>query len=334
MEHFYPIAKRKKNVKNTERKEKKRQKKHCRFPFFSMRLQLHPLFLLVGAWYCLQGNLFLFLASCLVALQHELAHAFAASKLGYSLNKIVLMPFGAVIDGDLRGISLKDELYVAVCGPLCNLATAAFFVALWWFEPNLYPLTDTAYYASLSIALVNLLPAYPLDGGRVLYCFLARLFSKNRPEQEGEKIAKRVCRALSATFSVVLLFFFVYGCVQGAPNFTSLTFAGFLLFGLIGNRDKTAVYHKIDFSAKNALKRGVEIKRVAVLSSCKIKDVFKYFERGAYLVLEVYDEKENKLFEIPQNALSEVFLRAENPHFTLGSLYKNAKTGNFYIKNV
>ena len=48
--------------------------------------------------------------SALVAVQHECAHAFAAAKLGYKLNAIVLMPFGAVIDGDLRGISFKDEI--------------------------------------------------------------------------------------------------------------------------------------------------------------------------------------------------------------------------------
>ncbi|MBO7297673.1 MAG: hypothetical protein J6U60_01345, partial [Clostridia bacterium] len=60
------------------------------------RLTLHPLFIAVGVWYCFTGELFLFLLSCLVALQHECAHAFAAAKLGYKLNKIVLMPYGAV----------------------------------------------------------------------------------------------------------------------------------------------------------------------------------------------------------------------------------------------
>ena len=333
LEYTHRIAKRKPAFKNRKQKGEKRQKKGCRFPFSNMRLRLHPLFIVVGLWYSLQGNLFLFLMSCLVALQHELAHAFAAAKLGYTLNKIVLMPFGAVIDGDLRGISLKDELYVAVCGPLCNLITAGFFVAVWWFKPDLYAFTDTAYYASLSIALVNLLPAYPLDGGRVLYCLLARAFSKTLPQQRAEKIAKSVCKTLSFALSAVLLGSFVTGFLKGTPNFTALTFGCFLFFGSFGNRDKMAVYHKIDFSVKNAFKRGVEIRRVAVLSSCKIKDVFKYFERGTYLVLEVYDEKENKLFEIPQNALSEIFLRARSPYLTLGELHKNPKTGDFQLKN-
>lgn len=84
-------------------------------------LKVHPLFLLLGVYYCFIGELPLFLLSALVALQHECAHAFAAAKLGYRLDRVVLMPYGAVIDGDLSGISFKDEIFVAVWGPLCNL---------------------------------------------------------------------------------------------------------------------------------------------------------------------------------------------------------------------
>ena len=159
---------------------------------------MHPLFLLFGIWYSFTGELFLFLMSAIVAVQHECAHAFAAYKLGYRLNSIVLMPFGAVIDGDLRGISFKDEIFVALCGPLCNLFTAVFFVALWWLFPTMYAFTDTACYSSLSIALVNLLPAYPLDGGRVLKCVLTRWFLHTSVEQsKAEKRAEWICRIVA-----------------------------------------------------------------------------------------------------------------------------------------
>ena len=141
-------------------------------------LKVHPLFLLLGVYYCFIGELPLFLLSALVALQHECAHAFAAAKLGYRLDRVVLMPYGAVIDGDLSGISFKDEIFVAVWGPLCNLVTAAGFAALWWIYPTAYAFTDTACYVSLAVALVNLIPAYPLDGGRVLRAALAMHFDE------------------------------------------------------------------------------------------------------------------------------------------------------------
>ena len=267
----------------------------------------------------------MFLMSCLVAIQHECAHAFAAARLGYSLNKIVLMPFGALIDLDIRGISLKDEAFVAICGPICNLATAFFFAAIWWFEPTMYAFTDTAYYSSLSIALCNLLPFYPLDGGRILHCFLENLF-KNSPKfyHTAEKKAHGICRVI--TLIAALGFFIIFTLVwkNGTFSFSLLAFGLFLLFGAIGNKDRIA-YDKLDFSVKDALARGVELKRVAVLASCPIKNAFRYLTRGTYLVLEIYDENEKHLFDLPQNELSEYFLHAATPYEPLGTLRKNER---------
>ena len=307
-------------------KERKRQKS-CRF-FARKRkdtqalFRLHPCFLLVGMWYCFKGELFLFLLSCLVAVQHECAHAFAAAKLGYKLNKIVLMPFGAVIDGDLRSVSFRDEMIIALCGPLCNLCTAGFFASIWWFSPNTYAFTDTACYTSLSIALVNFLPAYPLDGGRILRCALARLFMKNNAESgRAERKATRICTGLSLTFSALGFALFFVGVIKHAPNFTLLPFSSFLLLGSIGNKHHPASYEKIDFSCANAIEKGVELRRVAVSERCPIKDALRYINRGSYLVLEVYDDKERKRFELPQNELADYFLRAPSPYTTLAELY-------------
>jgi len=283
--------------------------------------RLHPLFLLVGIWYALTGELFLFLLCALVAIQHECAHAFAAAKLGYKLNAIVLMPFGAVIDGDLRGISAKDEIFVAVCGPLCNLLTAVFFVALWWIAPTLYAFTDVACYTSLSIALVNILPAYPLDGGRIFKGLLTRLFLKKHPDAaRAERRADGVCRIVTFSFCALFLLTFSLQCASGNPNPSLLFFSVFLLVGALGNRNKAAVYSRLDFSFQNALQRGVEIRRVAVSGNCPIKDVFRFLSRDAFLVLEVYDEKQRRLCEVTQTELSALFAAAKTPYEPLQNL--------------
>lgn len=315
----------------TNAKIKERRQKSNRSSFFSThkkdgntpRLSLHPLFFVVGIWYAFKGKLLLFLLSCLVAVQHECAHAFAAAKLGFRLRKIVLMPFGAIIDGDLRGISLKDEIFVAVWGPLCNLLTALFFGALWWFHPTMYAFTDTAYYASLSIALVNLLPAYPLDGGRILKCALARgLLKKYQEDSTARERAESICRIVTLFFAVVLFVLCAFTATRTQLNPSLLVFSVFLAFGAFGNKNKDAVYNKMDFSVKNALSRGVEIRRVAVLASCPVKNALRYVTQGTYLVLEVYDEKEKRLFELSQNELSEYFLQSESPYETLLSLHE------------
>lgn len=296
-----------------------------RSSFFSScpTLRFHPLFLIVGVWYAFTGELFLFLLSAIVALQHECAHAFAAAKLGYKLHAIVLTPFGAVIDGDLQGISLKDEVFVAFCGPLCNLVTALFFGALWWFAPVTYAFTDTAFYSSVSIALVNLLPAYPLDGGRILRCSLSRAFAKNTPDQAtAEKRAERLCFILTLLFAFSFLVIFLLQCVYARGNISALAFGLFLLVGAFGNREKSAVYEKMDFSLAQPMRKGVTLRRVAILGSCPIKDAFRFLARGSYLVLEVYDEQERWLFDLSQNELSSLFAIATTPYDTLFTLWK------------
>lgn len=299
-------------------------KKGRSFPYREKKslFSLHPLFLLFGAYYCIKGELFIFLLSALVAIQHECAHAFAAAKLGYKLNKIVLMPFGAVIDGDLKGISLKDEIFVAACGPLCNLITALFFLALWWLTPTMYAFTDTAYFSSIAIALVNLLPAYPLDGGRILRCLLAKSFLKNNPdEQKAERKAEKIGRFVTLGIALLLTFIFIGQCAQNSPNVTLLAFAIFLFVGAFGTSEKDAVYGKMNISLRGILKKGIEVRYVAVLDSIPIKDCLRFLAKGSYLVLVVYDEGENFLFELPQNQLSTYLLRAKSPYDTLRTVH-------------
>lgn len=265
----------------------------------------------------------MFLLGALVAIQHECAHAFAAAKLGYKLNRIVLMPFGAVIDGDLQGITFKDEIFVAICGPLCNLLTAGFFVALWWLAPTMYAFTDTACYSSLTIALVNFLPAYPLDGGRVLKCALARaFFSKHLNERKAERQAEKLCKGVTLVFALLFIVGFAVLWIKRAPNFTLLAFGVFLAVGAFGNKDGQAVYAKMDISCQDALKKGAEIRRVAVLHTCTVKQALRFVARGSYLVLEVYDEQENYLFSLPQNKLASLFTLSQSPYETLGELQK------------
>ena len=307
-------------LSHTQKQPQKSNYKRKKSSSFFGVFRLHPLFILVGFWYGLKGELFLFLLSALVAVQHECAHAFAAAKLGYKLNAIVLMPYGAIIDGDLQGISLKDEIFVAICGPLCNLITALFFIAIWWLHPTMYAFTDTACYSSLSIALINLLPAYPLDGGRIFKCLLARnLQKRTQNEQKSERTALQISRIVTLLFSVIFIVLFSILCAKKTFNFTLLAFGLFLLFGAIGTTEKTAVYNRLPIEQPN-LKKGLEIRRVALLNTCPIKDTLRFLSKGSFLVFEVYDEKENHLFNLSQTELSQLFSRAPSPYSTLQEL--------------
>ena len=85
----------------------------------------------------------------------------------------------------------------------------------------------------------------------------------------------------------------------------------------------------MDFSCRDALNRGAEIRHVAVLETCTVKDVLRFLSRESYLVLEVYDENEQHLFNLSQNALAELFITSASPYETLKSLQKRQKTLNY-----
>lgn len=242
------------------------------------KLRFHPLFLITGVLSAFTGQLFLFLGGCLAAIEHELAHAFAARRYGFTLDKIVLMPYGAVVSGDLSGLTRKQEAWVCLAGPLVNAVTALFFVALWWLYPVTYPFTDAAMYVSLSLFLVNLLPAYPLDGGRLLLLALRPL---------GEKKAKITCACVTAAVAAGVLAYFVYTCFH-TPAFTALFFAILLAAGAFGG----GRYRRLQFSHKKRFARGVEEKRVAVSADCSLQNAVRFLSPDRYLVFVLYDGEE------------------------------------------
>ena len=291
------------------------------------RFFIHPLFFVAGLIACFFNQFPLFCISALVAVQHEYAHAYAAAKLGYRLNKIVLMPYGAVIDGDIENLSLKDEIAVAAAGPLANLCAALFFVAVWWLCPTVYAFTDVACFASLSVATVNLLPAYPLDGGRIFKCFLTRaLENRGLPPTVVKRRANAISLAVTLSISVALFLIFAFLCVRKTYNFSLPFFALFLALGAIHSKKGERVgYVKIDFSYRDVLKRGAEIKQIAVLESCTIKRALSFLSCGTYLVLEVYDLNERFIGEITQNELS-AFLLQTTVYTPVGEFFK--RTGN------
>ena len=196
-----------------------------------IKLSVHPLFFALGFYYAATGRIFEFAVYTVTAVIHELGHSFAAAGAGYRLNKIVLMPFGAVVRGSEK-MRPKDEVAIAAAGPAVNLAVGVFFVALWWMFPELYAFTDTAAAANFSMALINLLPAYPLDGGRILCALIS--------ERAGADRAFSVCRALGVLLSAVLLALFIVSCFN-TFNISLLFFAVFVTAGAF-SRVKDNVY--------------------------------------------------------------------------------------------
>ena len=163
-------------------------------------------------------------------LLHEMAHAWTAARFGVKTTEIVMFPIGGVSRME-RPLKPAEELWVSAAGPLMNLLISAAIFA--WLisshesvsvklselaQPTDQNVLPRLAFGNLLLAIFNLLPAFPMDGGRVLRALLSFI----RPEDEATRIASWMGRALA--FSIGL-----YGLL--APQFMLVFFAFFIYMG-------------------------------------------------------------------------------------------------------
>jgi len=147
-------------------------------------------------------------------LVHELAHSLVARKKGIRINSITLMIFGGIATMEEGVPDPKAELPMALVGPIASLVVGLVCSGIVYTVPAVTTNPAVAgvlififgYLGVLNIILFafNLLPAFPMDGGRVLRAWLA----KRMPLHRATKIAADVGKGFAIVFGLIGLFFF------------------------------------------------------------------------------------------------------------------------------
>jgi Zn-dependent protease len=138
----------------------------------------------------------------LFVLMHEFGHALVARKYGILTRDITLLPIGGVARLERMPTDPKQELWVALAGPMVNLGLAVILFG-WLLITNtlnpFQPFTLTSgslvfrlATVNLSLLLFNLIPAFPMDGGRVLRAFLATKMEYTRATQTAATIGQGI----------------------------------------------------------------------------------------------------------------------------------------------
>jgi Zn-dependent protease len=231
-------------------------------------IRLHFTFMLLVAFLIVtglgqesSGSFALYLLGLFASvLLHELAHAGVASRIGVRTLEIVMFPIGGLSRLERR-LRPSEELWVTLAGPAANLAIAGAIFGYMvvtrqvvsiglgeLLQPSDGNVVQRLAFANLLLAALNLMPAFPMDGGRVLRALLSMV----RPEEEATRVAAWMGRMLAISmglyglvFSELLLVFFAFFVWLGAAQETAASVGRTLTHGIPVRAAMITEFHKL-----------------------------------------------------------------------------------------
>ncbi len=237
----------------------------------------------------LLGAMLLF-ASIIV---HELAHSLVARRHGLAIRGITLFIFGGVAEMESEPPNAKAEFLMAAAGPLTSIVIGAFFYVLHWGAQGAWPTMAVGilwylYWINWILAAFNLVPAFPLDGGRILRSVLwhwkGNLWS-----------ATRIASYIGSGFGVLLMAFGVYRLLVG-------DFIGAVWWFLIGMFLRGAAQGSYQQLMVQRMLQGEPIRRfmntnpVAVPPAISLEDLVEhYIYKYHYKMFPVVNESHELL---------------------------------------
>lgn len=187
---------------------------------FSLRgipIKLHYSFLILGTIWIVYNGFQLGLAGVAFAiglgialfgsvLLHELAHSLMAATYGISTRHITLYPFGGIAAIESEPKPGLEEFFIAIAGPAVNFILAGVLAPGMLLEIQAFSLLVMI---NLAMGIFNLIPAFPMDGGRILRSLLMTRMSKKR----STIISLNVSLVWSLAFLTAGIYFQWYGLI-------------------------------------------------------------------------------------------------------------------------
>ncbi len=173
--------------------------------FFGIPVRIHftfPLILLAfgleagirGGWSDGARAVALVLAVFVCVVLHELGHSLQARRYGIQVRDIVLLPIGGIARAERIPENPKQEIVVAISGPLVNFALAAVFTIVLVARQTPLDYENDFLFSLLAINIAlgtfNLIPAFPMDGGRILRGVLATRMDYLRATRHAKNVGQ------------------------------------------------------------------------------------------------------------------------------------------------
>jgi stage IV sporulation protein FB len=270
---------------------------------------VHPTLWLFFIIALVTGTFIQFAIIITIVFIHELGHYVAARYYKWRIQKIILWVFGGImVTDEHESRPLKEEFIVTIAGPLQHIIIFIFLYLLHDFEiVSLYVFEEAMFFNGI-ILLFNLLPIYPLDGGKICKVIVSYFLPFRRSFQLVLLISFIVCIlfmitqlfvfpfTLTATLVIVFLIIEVYKHWKHEY----FTFMRFLLHRL----------HSGQFT-KN-------VKRIDVTNDERLIDLFNQFKCNIYYYINITPD-----YCVPETDCLRRFFYENRHHETVKKIYKS-----------
>lgn len=277
-------------------------------------MRIHPLFWLVVCSAVWTGHFIEILTLIVLVIIHELGHITAARTYGWRIQVMELLPFGGVAKMEEWGtVPAREEIVVALAGPFHHVFMV--LMSFFFYFSGLWSKEWTEYFiqGNFIIAFFNLLPIYPLDGGRILQAALSYI------------LPYRLCISWTLWWSIICSFLLAIASFsipgQGMV-FHLLLIALFLLFSnIIALRQKNFQYLRFLIQRRD---KGVSyealIKKMTVRADEPLRHVMKKWYKEKYHVLEVVDPQGKVIGFLPEEKVLKKYFDQYNPRCVMREL--------------
>lgn len=221
------------------------------------------------------------LIAYLAVFVHEAAHAVIAAFLGADIVKVYFLCYGTKVELNINIESRLQKAFVYAAGPLINLIIAMLFLFLG--NSIKVGITNLIIISNLSLAIFNLLPISPLDGGEILSVYTASKYGFFYSRKLSQKIF---------TIAIIIFLLISLPVALFMRNFSILIIAIFLL--LKEKRDGEAAFmnaRNLYYRRARLLRKGYYgVRELVVLERLTLGEAFKLMDFDQYHILIILDE--------------------------------------------
>jgi stage IV sporulation protein FB len=247
-----------------------------------------------------------------IVVFHETIHYVFARYFGFFGFNIEFIALGASIKiKNLDEASSKEDLIISIAGPLSNILLAVVFYFL--YKSISYESFDMLFKGNLAIGIFNLIPAFPLDGGRILRDIINFKIIYKR--------ANRIMINISIIIGILLMFFYVLLFLKGINNFNLGIVGVFIIISSLRENERTSYIIMGDIIKKKYkfIKRGyIENKHTSI-----------YYKNDLLSAVSLFDKNKYNLFTILDEELKVVDIIYEEEILTALKLYGNISIEEF-----